>query len=143
MTSVGSRRNQRTAVPSPPRGTIPIQPSVPGSHPKGTGSPRNPLTRAVGDSMNTTWWAVTAMSCCQVARSSSTACAVCSAPVASHSPIRNRMPSDSSGPASSSSRVPSSTEKSTRAPSAATLCTCDAIGTVSAPENSSGSKKRE
>ncbi len=39
--------------------------------------------------------------------------------------------------------APSSTANSTRQPSDATRCTCDAMGTVRPPPNSSGSKNRE
>ena len=53
--------------------------------------------------------------------------------------------SDASSPAvpSPAACVPSSTENRTRPPSAARRCTWDAMGTVSPPVNSSGSKKRE
>ena len=79
------------------------------------------------------------MSCCQVARSNSTDRADRSAPVASHSPIRRKMPAPSS--TSPPSAVPSSTANKSRLPSAARRCTCDAIGTVSPPANSSGSRE--
>ena len=36
VTRQGSSPNHRTSVPSPPRLTTPIQPPVPGTHPKGT-----------------------------------------------------------------------------------------------------------
>ena len=54
--------HQAGVEPNPPdvrpvrsRLTTPIQPSLPGSHPKGTASLPAPTSRLVGDSMNTTW----------------------------------------------------------------------------------------
>ena len=131
-------------TPPPSRRTTPIQPSAPGTHPKGTGlaAPGPVVRRAVGDSMKTTCSAVMPMSCCQVDRSNSTDWAARSAPAASHSPIRRKMPSRSST-SPPSSWLPSSTPNSTRPPSAASRCTCEAMGTVSPPPNSSGSKNRE
>ncbi len=52
--------------------------------------PRRPASRRVGDSMNTTCPSVTPMSCCHVARSSETDCALRRPPLASHSPRRNQ-----------------------------------------------------
>ena len=96
VTRQGSRRIHRT----------PRDPSPPARHARRSSlRPRAPTRRAprgatviaaasrvVGDSMNTTCSAVTPMSCCQVARSNSTDCADRSAPAASHSPMRRKMP---------------------------------------------------
>src|ERR1700683_2183410 len=55
--------------------------------------------------------------------------------------MRRRTPSSSPTPSYSSSPPPT-TENSTRPPSAATRCTCEAMGIVSPPANSCGSRKR-
>ena len=100
--------------------------------------------------MNTTCSSVTPMSCCHVARSSATDCAVRRPPPASHSPRRNQIspsppsaPAPTPGPSSCPTPTPSSTEKSTRAPSGITRCTCEAMGTVRPPPNSSDASRRE
>ena len=144
----GSSRIQRTApagttVPSPPRRHH-ADPAFCTGCPTERHRRRTPMAagrRTVGDSMNATCVAVTPMSCCQVARSSSTAWADSNAPAASHSPSRRKIPSPSStGP---SSTLPSSTPNRTLPPPAACRCTCDAMGMVSPPVNSCGARNRE
>ena len=103
----------------------------------------------VGDSMNTTCFDVTATSCCQVARSSSTACALASAPLGvpftdAQPDVLRLVTEQVEGRLRRLRARPAvSTANSTRLPSAATRGTCDAIGTVSPPANSSGSRRRE
>ena len=145
VTRQGSSRTSAPRTRRRPGGTTPIHAFGTGHPPEGHGAGvagRRRQTRSVGDSMKTTCLAVTPMSCCQVARSSSTDCAVRSAPAASHSPMRRKMPSVSSS-RRRRSPPPSSTPKSTRPRRPPPGGTCDAIGTVSPPPNSSGSRSRE
>ena len=158
VTRHGSRRIQRTAsVAAPGHDADP---------PFGTGRPpvrdglvgrlRKPIvagltapapttlhsSRRVGDSMNTTCSAVTPMSCCQVARSSSTACADRSAPA--------RIPfaeaEEDALPVLKRQRrrpAPVVHREEHTAPSAARRWTCEAMGTVRPPANSSSARNRE
>ena len=128
-----------------PGRTTPTQPSAPGTHPKGTGlaAPGPVVSRAVGDSMNTTW----------LRRDADVV--LPGGPLQLHrlgAPQRpGRIPfADAQEDAlpilelrRPPRRLPSSTPKRTRPPSAASRCTCEAMGTVSPPANSCGSKKRE
>ena len=119
-----------TSDPSPPRGDH-ADPALGPGHPSERHRRRHRRrrrSRVVGDSMNTTCSAVTPMSCCQVARSNSTDWAERSAPAASHSPMRRKIPSPSSAPPPPLPSAPSSTPNRTRPPSEASRCTCDAIG---------------
>ena len=136
----------RTTVPSPPapRGTTPTQPSAPGTHPKGTDGGTTVAGRQARRRRLDEHHVIRRDADVVLPGRPLQLHRLCRAQRAGGIPLADAQ-EDALAVIDRHRRrsLPSSTPNRTRPPSAASRCTCDAIGTVSPPANSSGSRNRE